>query len=80
MFSGKLGHHGGKADLGLLDKVRQIRKYYPEVEISWDGGINDKNARQMAVAGVDVLNVGGFIHRSTKPEVAYKHLCDVVSL
>ncbi len=43
VFSGNLGHHGGHADLSLLDKVRQIRKLHPEVEIGWDGGINDDN-------------------------------------
>jgi ribulose-phosphate 3-epimerase len=71
VFSGKLGYHGGEADLGLIDKVKKIREHHPEAEIGWDGGIDDKNAKALIDAGVDVLNVGGFIQRSDNPEAAY---------
>jgi ribulose-phosphate 3-epimerase len=74
VFSGDLGKFGGVADLGLLDKVRKIRQHHPEAEIGWDGGINDQNAKQLAEAGVDVLNVGGFIQNSDDPQAAYKKL------
>jgi ribulose-phosphate 3-epimerase len=78
VFSGNLGYHGGEADLGLLDKVRKIREHYPEIEISWDGGINDQNAKQLVEAGVDVLNVGGFIQNAAQPQEAYQKLLGVV--
>jgi ribulose-phosphate 3-epimerase len=71
IFSGHLGYHGGKADLGLLDKVRKVRDHHPDAEIGWDGGINDQNAHQLDEAGVDVLNVGGFIAKSADPADAY---------
>jgi ribulose-phosphate 3-epimerase len=71
IFSGHLGYHGGAADLKLLEKVHQIREHHPEVEIGWDGGINVDNAKQLLEAGVDVLNVGGFIQKSSDPESAY---------
>jgi ribulose-phosphate 3-epimerase len=71
IFSGDLGHFGGNADMGLLEKVRLLRHYKPTLEIGWDGGINDQNARALAEGGVDVLNVGGFIQRSENPESAY---------
>jgi ribulose-phosphate 3-epimerase len=74
VFSGDLGKFGGVADLCLLDKVRKIRQHHPEAEIGWDGGINDQNAKQLAEAGVDVLNVGGFIQNSDDPQAAYKKL------
>jgi ribulose-phosphate 3-epimerase len=80
VFSGNLGHHGGEADLGLLDKVREIREHYPEVEISWDGGINDQNAGQLVEAGVDVLNVGGFIQKSEDPQAAYAKLKAIIEV
>lgn len=78
IFSGKLGHHGGRADLGLLDKVRKVREHHPDVEIGWDGGINDHNARTLVEAGVDVLNVGGFIQNSQDPESSYATLREVI--
>lgn len=78
VFSGNLGHHGGTADLGLLDKVRKIREHHPEAEIGWDGGINDQNARQLIEAGVDVLNVGAFIQNAADPRAAYTAIQQVI--
>ncbi|MDB5164921.1 MAG: rpe [Candidatus Saccharibacteria bacterium] len=74
VFSGNLGHHGGEADLGLLDKVRKIREHHPDAEIGWDGGINDQNAKQLVEGGVDVLNVGGFIQKADDPLMRYRLL------
>jgi len=79
VFSGDLGHHGGQADLTLLDKVRQLRETYPKLEISWDGGINDQNAPQLIEAGVDVLNVGGFIQKADNPEGRYAALMELAN-
>lgn len=78
VFSGNLGYHGGKADLGLLEKVAYIRKHHPEVEIAWDGGINGENVQQLVEGGVDVLNVGGFIQKSQNPQAAYESLARLV--
>ncbi|HEY4963259.1 MAG TPA: hypothetical protein VIH90_01000 [Candidatus Saccharimonadales bacterium] len=71
VFSGKLGYHGGTADLGLLDKVKKIKQHHPEAEIAWDGGINDQNALALVEGGVNVLNVGGYIQDSSEPKAAY---------
>jgi ribulose-phosphate 3-epimerase len=78
IFSGNLGHHGSTADLDLLDKVREAREAYPDIEVAWDGGITDQNARQLAEAGVDALNVGGFIHKAQDPQAAYAKLEAVI--
>jgi ribulose-phosphate 3-epimerase len=71
IFSGNLGHFGGHADLKLLDKAKELRRLKPAIEIGWDGGVNDKNARALSEGGIDVLNAGGFLHGSRKPEDAY---------
>ncbi len=78
VFSGKLGHHGGVADLGLLEKVREIRALRPDIEIGWDGGINAENIRALADGGVDVLNTGGAIHGSSDPVNAYNNLLQLL--
>jgi ribulose-phosphate 3-epimerase len=80
VFSGHLGYHGGEADLGLLDNVRKIRAHHPEVEIGWDGGINDQNAKQLINGGVEVLNVGGFIQNSDSPAAAYQRLATALTI
>lgn len=75
IFSGNLGHQGGgKMDFGLLDKVRQARQIKPGIEVAWDGGIDDTTAKQLADGGVDVLNVGSFIHKSNDPAAAFRQL------
>lgn len=74
IFSGNLGSFGGHADLSLLDKVKVLRDLKPQIEIGWDGGVDDKNARQIAEGGVDVLNAGGFIQKSASPHEAYEQL------
>ena len=79
IFSGNLGHHGGQADLKLLDKVQKIKDHHPDVEIGWDGGINAENARQIIDAGVDVLNVGGYIQKADNPKAAYDKLLTVIN-
>jgi ribulose-phosphate 3-epimerase len=79
IFSGDLGHFGGQADLALLDKVKLLRQLKPQLEIGWDGGINNTNARALALGGVDVLNVGGFIQHATDPRMAYGALARSVA-
>lgn len=74
IFSGDLGHFGGTADLDLLEKVKEIRKLKPDVEIGWDGGINADNVAELVAGGIDVLNAGGFIQRAAHPETAYAKL------
>lgn len=74
IFSGNIGHFGGHADLGLLDKVTQLRALKPSLEIGWDGGVNDGNVHDLAVGGVDVLNAGGYLHGAVEPRIAYATL------
>lgn len=80
LFSGDLGNFGGKADLSLLDKVKAIRTMKANIEIGWDGGVNDQNAKDLAVGGVDVLNAGGFIQQAEQPADAYAKLVKAVEV
>ena len=78
IFSGNLGHQGGTANLQLLSKVPQIRRFKPSVEIGWDGGVSPNNARELAAGGIDVLNVGGAIQHAVNPSQAYATLESLV--
>lgn len=74
IFSGNLGHFGGQADLSLVSKIKELQELKPTVEIGWDGGINENNARTLAASGVQVLNTGGFIQHAADPRAAYTTL------
>lgn len=78
IFSGDLGHFGGQADLGLLDKARQLRALKPSLELGWDGGANDKNAQALAEGGIDVINCGGYLH-GPNPAAAYRVINRIVN-
>lgn len=78
IYSGSLGTFGGTADLALLAKARQLKNLKPTLELGWDGGVNDRNAVELARGGIDVLNTGGFIHKSHDPHAAYATLEQVI--
>lgn len=79
IFSGDLGHFGGKVDLKLLDKVRELKKLKPSIEIGWDGGVSLENAKQLSDGGVDVLNVGGYIQKAANPQQRFDALVTLVN-
>lgn len=74
IFSGSLGNYGGHANLSLLSKVNFLKQQKPDLEIGWDGGVNDQNTSQLISGGVDVLSVGGFIQNAEDPAKAYSVL------
>ncbi|PJE65016.1 hypothetical protein COU91_03925 [Candidatus Saccharibacteria bacterium CG10_big_fil_rev_8_21_14_0_10_47_8] len=74
IFSGDLGNYGGRTNLDLLAKIGPLKTAKPNLEIGWDGGINDQNISQLVGGGVDVLNVGGFIQKSEDPLHAFESL------
>ncbi|HSX32430.1 MAG TPA: hypothetical protein VLF43_04145 [Candidatus Saccharimonadales bacterium] len=78
IFSGDLGHFGGKADTHLLTKVLLLKKLNPQIEVGWDGGLNGRNAAILAAGGVDVLNVGGYIQHAAEPHEAFETLHKVL--
>jgi len=74
IFSGSLGRHGGVVDPQKIHLIDKVRSLYPEIEVGWDGGINDQNTPTFVKAGYSVLNVGGFIHKAEDPGAAYAKL------
>lgn len=79
IFSGDLGHYGGKASLMQLEKVRLIKAINSGLEIGWDGGVNVENAYSLAQNGVDVLNVGGAIQKADDPQAVYTALVNEIN-
>lgn len=74
IFSGDLGHYGGKADMSQLKKVETIRNMSKRVEISWDGGAAPDNVHELSVGGIEVIVSGGFIQKARDPKAAYEQL------
>lgn len=78
IFSGNLGSYGGHADLDLLRKVHYLKEKKPELEIGWDGGITDQNVSQLAIGGVDVFAVGGYLQNAVDPQKVFRKLQRII--
>ncbi len=68
---------GGQSFMeGALSKISAIRDYIDKIAgncvIEVDGGINEKTARDCALAGVDVLVVGSFLYKNDKADAMHK--------
>ncbi len=74
IFSGELGRFGGTASLMQLEKIRLVKGINPQVEIGWDGGVTVDNAYSLVQGGVDILNVGGAIQKSSDPRGTFARL------
>jgi ribulose-phosphate 3-epimerase len=79
IFSGDLGHYGGRASMMQLEKIRLIKNINPKVEIGWDGGVSIDNAFSLSQGGVDVLNVGGALSNAEDSARVYATLVDEIN-
>lgn len=65
-------------------KVRQLKEIISrnkaETLIEVDGGVTDKNAKQLAEAGADVLVAGNYVFKSANPTETISHLKKTASL
>lgn len=72
------GFSGQKFIESALEKVRELRKLKPNLDIEVDGGINDKTAPKSVKAGANVLVVSSFIFRSKDKIKAIKDLLKAI--
>lgn len=79
LFAGKLGYQGGEADMNVLKKIPDIRIINPIAELGWDGGIDVENAPLLVQEGIEILNIGGYIHHADDPAAAYKTVTQLVA-
>ena len=78
------GFGGQSLIYGALDKVKAIRKYLDEndlthIDIQVDGGINDKNVGQASSAGANVIVAGSAIFKAPKPRLAISALREAIN-
>jgi len=61
------GQGGQKFQANNLEKIRQIRKLNPKIEIAVDGGIGETTLPKVISAGANIFVVGSAIVRSEDP-------------
>lgn len=73
------GRSGQKFLSSILSKITQLRKIDKKIEISVDGGINDKTALRCVKAGASSLVVNSYLYNSGNIQKMYNKLKGVVS-
>jgi len=68
------GFYGSKFLPEVMDKVAELRKARPDMEIGADGGAKESNITQIAQAGVDVIYVGSAIFLQPQPGESFHRL------
>ncbi len=72
------GFYGSRFIPEVMDKVEELRRARPEMEIGIDGGVKEANIVQVARAGVDVIYVGSAIFLQPKPAESFHRLQTLV--
>ena len=84
MMSVNPGFGGQSFIESTYKKVRQLKEIISrnkaETLIEVDGGVTDKNAKQLAEAGADVLVAGNYVFKSANPTETISHLKKTASL
>jgi len=57
------GFYGSEFREGVLEKIRNFRQKYDNIEIRVDGGVNPSSAHKIVEAGANVLIVGSYFFR-----------------
>lgn len=71
------GFYGAKFIPEVLDKIKDFRKAYPDMEIGIDGGIKENNIAEIARTGVNVIYIGSAIFLQPDPAESYRHLSEL---
>lgn len=68
------GFYGSRFIPEVMDKVAELRRAQPEMELGIDGGIKEANVAEVARAGVDVIYVGSAIFLQPHPAESFRRL------
>ena len=68
------GAYGAEFLPETLDKVKELRKLKPDLNIEVDGGITEKTIQQALEAGANLFVSGSFIMKSEQPEQSFEEL------
>jgi len=60
------GWSGQKLIPGVLKKIESIRKHYPKLDISVDGGVTAENAEMIYKSGANILNTASMVLKLTE--------------
>lgn len=69
-----LGRQGAPFEPRVVVRIEELHTHYPELVISVDGGVSEKNIAALVRAGATRFGVGSAITKATDPKSAYEQL------
>lgn len=69
----EIGKQGNKFSQKIFDRIKELKKNFPEVIVSIDGGVSLETADDLILAGAERLVVGSAILGSVNPEEAFEN-------
>lgn len=74
----KIGTQGQPFDERVLERIKKIKKLFPQKPISIDGSVNKETVSRLVEAGASRLIVGSAIVKKQDTFSAYEELCSLV--
>jgi ribulose-phosphate 3-epimerase len=68
------GYYGAKFIPEVVDKISELRKLIPDIEIGIDGEIKENNVSLISKSGIDEIFVGSAIFLQQDPGSSYQKL------
>lgn len=68
------GFYGARFLPEVLDKIAELRRACPDIEIGIDGGVKENNIKLIAGSGVNDIYVGSAIFLDAQPAEAFRRL------
>jgi ribulose-phosphate 3-epimerase len=75
----EVGQQGQPFDVRTLQRARQLRLRFPELEIAVDGSVNAETMPQLYAAGVTRFAPGSAIAKTPDPAASYEQLLSLVT-
>jgi ribulose-phosphate 3-epimerase len=72
------GFSGQKFQPQVLDSLPELRRLFPTAEIGLDGGMSEKTAKKILLAGFDIANVNTYLFGADDPLNRYSQLLEHV--
>lgn len=76
----KIGYQGQPYDERVLEQINRVRRSYPNLPISVDGGVSERTAKELVQAGATRLIAGSAIFKADNKEEAIGRLESLVSI
>lgn len=73
-----IGVQGEVFDMNTVERVKEIKSMFPDLQVSVDGGVNMKNIESLKLAGVDSLVIGSAIFHTKDPLQSFFDFKDII--